>query len=83
MSGAERLLSLIQLLRGRRRPVSGHARARQLGVMQRTLYSKNARRQAQDGGYGGEPGLGYLLKRGFGLPPLRFRPDEIGALELG
>ena len=35
MSRAERLLSLIQLLRGHRRPVSGHALADQLALLAR------------------------------------------------
>jgi predicted DNA-binding transcriptional regulator YafY len=31
----------------------------------------------------GEPGVGYVLKPGFLLPPLMFSPDEIEAVALG
>lgn len=83
MSRAERLLSLLQLLRGHRRPVSGAALAGELGVSLRTLYRDIASLQAQGAAIDGAPGFGYVLQPGFMLPPLMFTADEIEALVLG
>src|SRR5690349_5512918 len=83
MSRAERLLGLMQVLRRHRRPVSGAALARELGISIRTLYRDIATLQAQGADIEGEPGLGYVLKPGFMLPPLMFSEDEIEALVLG
>jgi predicted DNA-binding transcriptional regulator YafY len=83
LSRSERLLDLIQALRRHRRPVSGHALAQELGISIRTLYRDIATLQAQGADIEGEPGLGYILKPGFMLPPLMFSEDEIEALVLG
>lgn len=83
MSRAERLLSLLQVLRRHRRPVSGSALAAELGISLRTLYRDIASLQAQGAAIDGAPGLGYVLQPGFMLPPLMFTPDEVEALVLG
>jgi len=83
MSRTERLLDLIQLLRRHRAPVSGPALAGELGISIRTLYRDIATLQAQGADIQGEPGLGYVLRPGFTLPPLMFSADEIEALVLG
>lgn len=83
MSRTERLLDLIQLLRRHRAPVSGPALADDLGVSIRTLYRDIATLQAQGADIQGEPGVGYILRPGFTLPPLMFSADEIEALVLG
>lgn len=83
MSRAERLLDLIQILRRHRHPVSGHALAKELGVSIRTLYRDIVTLQVQGARIDGEPGLGYVLRPGFMLPPLMFSEDEIEALVLG
>ena len=83
MSRSERLLDLIQLLRGHRTPVSGAAIAAELGISLRTLYRDVATLQAQGASIDGAPGLGYVLRPGFMLPPLMFSADEIEALALG
>lgn len=83
MSRAERLLSLLELLRRHRRPVSGAALAGSLGISLRTLYRDIASLQAQGAAIDGAPGFGYVLQPGFVLPPLMFTPDEIEALVLG
>lgn len=83
MSRAERLLSLIQLLRSKRRPVSGASLAGELGISLRTLYRDIASLQAQGAAIDGAPGFGYVLQAGFMLPPLMFTPDEVEALVLG
>lgn len=83
MSRTQRLLDLLQLLRRHRRPVSGMALARELGVSLRTLYRDIATLQAQGADISGEAGVGYVLKPGFLLPPLMLTENEIEALVLG
>lgn len=83
MSRAQRLLDLIQLLRGYRRPVSGAVLAGALGISLRTLYRDIETLKAQGAHIEGEPGLGYVLRPGFMLPPLMFSEEEIEAIVLG
>ena len=83
MSRAQRLLDLIQTLRGYRRPVSGAVLAEALGISLRTLYRDIATLNAQGAHIDGEPGLGYVLRPGFMLPPLMFSEEEIEAIVLG
>jgi len=83
LSRAQRLLDLIQLLRQHRRPVSGAALADELGISLRTLYRDIATLIGQGAHIDGEPGVGYVLRPGFMLPPLMFTEDEIEALVLG
>jgi len=83
VSRSERLLNLLQVLRRHRRPVSGTALAQEVGVSLRTLYRDIASLQAQGADIEGEPGVGYVMRPGFMLPPLMFSEDEIEALVLG
>ena len=83
MSRAARLLTLMEALRRRRRPVAGATLAEELGVSLRTLYRDIAALQAQGADIDGEAGLGYVLKPGFTLPPLMLSVDEVEALTLG
>ena len=83
MSRTERLLDLLQRLRAHRYPVSGAALATELNVSLRTVYRDIATLQAQGARIDGEPGVGYVLRPGFLLPPLMFSDDEIEALVLG
>lgn len=83
MTRTERLLKLLQVLRGYRYPVSGQRLAERLNVSLRTLYRDIATLQAQGAEIEGEAGVGYVLKPGFFLPPLMFSQTEIEALLLG
>ncbi|WPE19443.1 YafY family protein [Shinella zoogloeoides] len=83
MTRSERLLALLQLLRRHRHPVSGATLAGELGVSIRTLYRDIATLQAQGADIEGEPGVGYVLRPGFMLPPLMFSQGELEALVLG
>jgi predicted DNA-binding transcriptional regulator YafY len=83
MSRTNRLLDLLQLLRNRSTPVTGPDLAVDLGISIRTLYRDIATLQAQGADVVGEPGLGYVLRPGFTLPPLMFSADEIEAIVLG
>ena len=57
--------------------------AEEIGVSIRTLYRDIASLQAQGATIEGEPGVGYLLRPGFLLPPLMFPVEEVEALVLG
>lgn len=83
MSRTERLLELLQVLRRHRSPVTGPALAEELGVSLRTLYRDIATLRGQGARVEGEPGLGYLLRPGFTLPPLMFSVEELESLVLG
>ncbi|WP_448622695.1 helix-turn-helix transcriptional regulator [Dickeya fangzhongdai] len=83
MSRAQRLLTLIQLLRSHRFAVPGPQLADKLGISLRTLYRDIATLQSQGAPITGEAGLGYVLQPGFTLPPLMFTEEEIEALVLG
>ncbi|WP_259781152.1 helix-turn-helix transcriptional regulator [Aestuariispira ectoiniformans] len=83
MSRTQRLFDLLQILRRHRYPVSGATLASELGVSLRTLYRDIATLQQQGAEIEGEPGLGYVLRPGFMLPPLMLSEEEIEALTLG
>jgi predicted DNA-binding transcriptional regulator YafY len=83
MSRSQRLLELIQILRRNKFPVSGTVLATELGISVRTLYRDIGTLQEQGASIDGEPGLGYILRPGFMLPPMMFSEDEIEALVLG
>jgi predicted DNA-binding transcriptional regulator YafY len=83
MSRTERLLDLLQLMRRHRAPVTGPAIAEELGVSLRTVYRDIATLQGQGADIEGEPGLGYIMRPGFTLPPLMFSIDELEALVVG
>ena len=83
MSRAQRLLDLIQVLRRHRFPVSGATLAEELAVSLRTLYRDVVTLNGQGARIDGEPGIGYILRPGFMLPPLMFSEEEIEALVLG
>jgi predicted DNA-binding transcriptional regulator YafY len=63
--------------------VAGATLASDLNISLRTLYRDIATLQGQGAEIEGEPGLGYVLKPGFMLPPLMFSIDELEALILG
>ena len=83
MTRSQRLLELIQILRRKRRPVSGAQLAEELGISLRTLYRDIATIQQQGANIEGEAGMGYVLRPGFLLPPLMFTEEELEALVLG
>ncbi len=83
MSRASRLLELLELLRKRRAPVPASELAAELAISVRTLYRDIVTLQERGADIRGEPGMGYVLRPGFTLPPLMFTADEIEALVLG
>jgi predicted DNA-binding transcriptional regulator YafY len=83
VSRSARLLSLLQALRGRRRPVTAAQLAGDLEVSERTVYRDVATLMAQGAPIQGEAGVGYMLRPGLFLPPLMLSQDETEAVLLG
>jgi predicted DNA-binding transcriptional regulator YafY len=83
MRRAERLFDIIQRLRVARGPMTAASLAAALEVTARTVYRDIAALQGRRVPIEGEPGVGYVLRRGFDLPPLMFTTDEIDAIAVG
>jgi len=83
MRKADRLFDIIQTLRTARGPLTAAALAEALEVTPRTIYRDVAALQASRIPIEGAAGLGYVLRRGFDLPPLMFNPDEVEAMRVG
>jgi len=83
MRRADRLFDVIQVLRTARKPVTAATLAEELEVTVRTIYRDVATLQARRVPIEGAPGLGYVLRKGFDLPPLMFTVDEIEAVTVG
>lgn len=82
MRRADRLFQIIQLLR-RKRVLTAASLAEELEVSERTVY-RDIRDLVSSGvPIEGEAGVGYMLRRGFDLPPLMFSEVEIEAMVLG
>ena len=82
MRRADRLFQIIQILR--RGPlVTAKTMAERLEVSERTIY-RDIRELIHSGvPIEGEPGMGYLMRKGFDLPPLMFDHEELEALVVG
>ncbi|MHA1566123.1 MAG: helix-turn-helix transcriptional regulator [Alphaproteobacteria bacterium] len=83
MRRADRLFRLIQYLRARSRAATAADIAQTLEVSVRTIYRDVADLIGSGVPIDGEPGVGYLLRGGYDLPPLMFDVEEIEALVLG
>lgn len=83
MRRADRLFEIIQVLRRSPRPLTAAQIAEQIETSKRTVYRDIASLVGQRVPIRGEAGIGYLLDRGFDLPPLMLTPDEIEATVLG
>lgn len=78
-----RLFSILDILRSRRAPVPASALAEVLGVTERTVYRDMATLKEMGAPIRGEGGLGYVIERGYFLPPLKFDADELDVVLLG
>jgi predicted DNA-binding transcriptional regulator YafY len=79
---ADRLFEIIQILR-RGRVVKARQLAERLEVSERTIYRDVQALVASRVPIDGEAGVGYSLRKGYDLPPLMFREDELEALVFG
>src|ERR1700676_4023747 len=83
MRRADRLFDIIQTLRAAAGPLTAAALAEKLEVTARTAYRDIATLQARRVPIEGAAGIGYVLRRGFDLPPLMFTADELDAIAVG
>ena len=83
MRRSDRLFDIIQRLRTARGPMTAAAIAAELEVTPRTVHRDIATLQARRVPIEGAAGLGYVLRRGYDLPPLMFSADEVEAVLVG
>lgn len=83
MRRTDRLFKIIQILRRRRRPITGRELAVEMEVSLRTLYRDMAELSLQRVPIRGEAGTGYVLDAAYDMPPLMLTPDELEAAVLG
>jgi predicted DNA-binding transcriptional regulator YafY len=83
MRRADRLFEIIQVLRRAKRPLTARDIAEKLESGQRTIYRDIAALIARRVPIRGEAGVGYVLDKGYDLPPLMLTPAEIDAVVLG
>lgn len=83
MRRADRLFEIIQVLRRASAPLTADAIAAELETSKRTIYRDIGALIAQRVPIRGEAGVGYILERGFDLPPLMLTSDELEAVALG
>ena len=83
MSRSTRLFEIIQLLRAASDPSTADELALKLEVSPRTIYRDIVSLQAMQTPIDGEAGIGYMMRRGYDLPPLNFDQEEIEALRVG
>ena len=77
---ADRLFDVLRLLRAAGGPITASELAEALEVTPRTIYRDVATLQGRRIPIEGAAGIGYVLRRGFDLPPLMFTEDEAEAI---
>src|SRR5438094_2091991 len=83
MRRADRLFDIVQTLRAAGQPLTAAMLADKLEVTVRTVYRDIAALQASRVPIEGAPGIGYVLRRGYDLPPLMFTTEEVDAIAIG
>jgi len=76
---ADRLFQIVQYLRSRRLTTAAWL-AENLEVSERTIYRDIQDLMASGVPIDGEAGVGYVLHKGFDIPPIMFTKDEVEAL---
>ncbi|UWR12563.1 helix-turn-helix transcriptional regulator [Sulfitobacter mediterraneus] len=83
MSKSTRFFEVIQLLRSATKPILAREIAAALEVSVRTVYRDIASLQAMQTPILGEPGVGYVMRKGYDLPPINLDVDEAEAIAVG
>ncbi len=83
MPKSDRLFEVIQILRAATAPMKAADIAAMLEVSKRTVYRDIATLQAIRTPIYGEAGIGYVMRRGYDLPPINFDEDEAEAITIG
>jgi len=79
MRRTDRLFRIIQLLRRSKKPTTAAAIAAELAVSKRSVYRDIADLIQQGIPIRGEAGVGYVMDRGYDMPPLMLTPSELEA----
>ena len=79
MRRADRLFQIVQYLRNRQLTTANWL-SEKLEVSERTIYRDIQDLMLSGVPIEGEAGVGYVLRRGFDIPPIMFTKDEIEAL---
>ena len=82
MQRIPRMFELVQRVRAARGPVLAEDLAAALEVSVRTVYRDIASLQAMRIPIEGAAGIGYVMRRGYDLPPLNFDREEVEALRV-
>ena len=83
MLRTDRLFEIINILRAADKPISAAAMADQLEVAPRTVYRYIATLQGMRIPIEGEVGIGYVMRKGYDLPPLNFNEEELESIVIG
>ncbi len=79
MRRADRLFQIVQFLRSRR-VTTARWLSEVLAVSERTVYRDRQDLMVSGVPIEGEASIGYVIRRGYDLPPLMFTRDEMAAL---
>ncbi|MFP6745270.1 MAG: HTH domain-containing protein [Alphaproteobacteria bacterium] len=83
MGRTDRLFDIIQVLRSASGPISATSIAEILEVSPRTIYRDMATLKAMRIPIEGEVGVGYVMGRGYDLPPLNLDAEELESIVVG
>lgn len=83
MARNTRFFEIIQILRGATKPVFARELAEMLEVSVRTIYRDIATLQSMQTPIYGEAGVGYVMRKGYDLPPINFDTEEAEAISVG
>ena len=83
MSKQTRFFEIIQMLRAARAPMLARDIAETLEVSPRTIYRDIATLQSMQTPILGEPGIGYVMRKGYDLPPINLDVEEAEAIAVG
>ena len=83
MRRIDRLFEIIQILRSEKRSITAQRLAARLEVSIRTVYRDIQALQVMGTPIDGEAGVGYMMGRGYDLPPINFTAEEVEAVVVG
>ncbi len=83
MLRTDRLFEIINILRAAKSPLSAAAIAVRLEVTPRTIYRYIAMLQSMRIPIEGAVGIGYVMRKGYDLPPLNFDEEELESIVVG
>jgi len=83
MRRAERLFRIIQIMRTANGALTAQQIAEKLEISKRSVYRDMAHLIGSGAPIESEPGVGFMLREAFDLPPLSFTFEQLEALALG